>query len=228
MGENPRTIERHGVAELRAIFGEEFHVTSGHEQRADIFVTPKQSRQEREPAPGSHWLALQIKITSSRTGDWDRKMRFLLRHKQDQLHGVVLFGFSLVPEEKAFITLVHRHRCYDGVDISEASLNCDRDQVCHRLKRLFEESEAQLLASPARALVYSNATLVEADARADFLGLITGTGITYEPAREEYGAIDGFLFLDRKPSVRFRIQEKALSVRRQRGQALCLRCNLRG
>mmetsp|Transcript_17021 Transcript_17021/g.42169 ORF Transcript_17021/g.42169 Transcript_17021/m.42169 type:complete len:353 (+) Transcript_17021:101-1159(+) len=229
MGEHARQVERTAAEALGQVLGSHFHFLRGHELRAGAFISLK--RNEDGPSgSGSKvgkWLPLQIKSTTARSPTWSRKIRHILRNKKTELHGVVLIGISLLESDDVFMHLVHKHHDYQRFDVSSPMWNCKRSDLVTSLSSVWDSGFSVLHRNPGRSFVYSPATLVENEARADFYSMLEGSGVHYQAARNEFDSIDGSLFLIHAPEHKFAIQEKVLAWRRENGEALGLRCTLR-
>eukprot|EP00392_Amoebophrya_sp_AT5.2_P008501 g8528.t1 len=174
------------------------------------------------------WLPIQVKVTKAMTPAWRRKMKHILNHQKHKLREVVLVGISLREEDPALVHLVHRNRVYENADLTSANFMTDKNQVCERLLDLWITGQAGTSTpSPARSFTFSTATLVEIEARDDFMALLEGTGLHYSISRVENEAVDGYVWLDSDPGTKYRVQEKCLSWRYERGKPIGLRCSLR-
>lgn len=230
MGTSPKTIERVGMEALAAIVSERLHFQPGHEIKADTFVAIRSSEsQQQEENEGGGWLPIQVKVASTRTPVWARKMRHILNTEKTALHGCVLLGFSLRPADKCFLLLVHKLRCYEGFDVDAPGCNFARPQIAAAIIDIMEGGSATLLQNPSRSLVHSQETLIEHDARRDFKKVLRGSRLRYDPPGGEYGPVDGFLRAENTEAadgVEARIQEKVCQWRWDRGQTLCLRAKI--
>mmetsp|Transcript_19787 Transcript_19787/g.49888 ORF Transcript_19787/g.49888 Transcript_19787/m.49888 type:complete len:335 (-) Transcript_19787:1996-3000(-) len=230
MGDAPRNTESAALASLEGILEVGFWFQLGHELRADAFISPKPGSGSSSSSSGVEarpWLAVQVKSTAMRSRAWARKIKFILRHQKEALRGVVLLGFSLTPSDKAFAHLVHQHHDYHRFDVNSPRWNCDRADLVQFLRDLVTAPSAPLIVHPTRNYVYSTATLVEVEARAAFEELLQGTGVVCEASKKEFCSCDGNLYLSDAPAVKFRVQEKVLTWRREGEQTLGLRVCLR-
>eukprot|EP00392_Amoebophrya_sp_AT5.2_P012130 g12225.t1 len=168
-----------------------------------------------------------MKVTTSRTRAWHRKLKFILKTQRGALRGVVLLGLSLHTDDKVFCHLVHRCNKYDCADMTHPDWNCRRDELVGRIRTLLADSSTPTHADPARAFVYSTATLVEVDARNDFASLLEGTPVKYEVEQTEFSTADAVVFLENKPQHKYKVQEKVTSWRFENDIPLGLRASLR-
>eukprot|EP00392_Amoebophrya_sp_AT5.2_P014779 g14940.t1 len=225
MGSSPKAIEARGIALLENTTGGDFDIQFGHEVTADAFLRLKWSSGARGPEPG--WLPVQIKVTSHRTKEWERKMRYVLRTQRDSLHGATLLGVSLNKADCWFVHVVHRHTPYESFCMGDPAWNYEPALVSECLRDHWQSRAASLYKEPSRAFAYSKETLLEVDARAAFVDLLRGTDLDYQVCREEFSGVGGHLFLRSAPHKKYRIQEKLLSWRLEDGEALGLRTKLR-
>eukprot|EP00392_Amoebophrya_sp_AT5.2_P013605 g13734.t1 len=215
-----------GVQLLQEVLAPRFDLYRGHELRADVFVRVKDPGASASRQGG--WLPLQIKVTSSRTKAWNRKVRHLFRHDADALHNVVAVGVSLDPSQDWFVHLVHKKNNYTEFDPTLPAWNFCRTCIADRLLELWQEKSSTLFSHPSRSFVYSQTTLTEVEAREEFQDVLAGTGVKYELSRQEFGCVDGLLYLAAKPEHKYRVQEKVLVWRfDESGEPLCLRVSLR-
>eukprot|EP00392_Amoebophrya_sp_AT5.2_P015488 g15694.t1 len=189
MGSRPRRTEAEGMEALRLLIEDNFDTQQGHELRADVFVCPKS-------APGSsqgqrRWMPLQLKVTGEVTAAWRRKLRHILKRQQSHLRDIVLVGISLKVSDECLVHLVHRNRNYNSFDAASPQVRVPRAELSARIRALYDESVGTCLASPERSFVFSQATLAEAEARADFVGILAGSDVVYELALSEYDCVDG-------------------------------------
>eukprot|EP00392_Amoebophrya_sp_AT5.2_P012934 g13041.t1 len=120
-----------------------------------------------------------------------------------------------------------RHNDYQRFDTRSELWNCKRCELGLKLFAVWESQFSTLYRNPSRSFVYSTATLVEAEARAEFYSMLEGSGVCYEASRSEFDAVDGSIFLVHAPEYKCRIQEKVLAWRREGTTPLGLRVCLR-
>lgn len=227
MGTTPKEIETRGVAVFNELVINDFHVQYGHELRADAFIKLKTESGTPENAAPGGWLAVQVKTTAKRTASWARKMKHVLRYEREGLHNMALVGVSLDPEDPVFIHVVHRCNNYDCFSTKDATWNTPRSSAAARLRELCTSGATPLNESPTSRFVYSQATLIECEAREDFKTLLRESPVSYEAAPTEFTVVDGILSLNGVPGVGYRVQEKVLAWRRENGKPLGLRVCLR-
>eukprot|EP00392_Amoebophrya_sp_AT5.2_P011132 g11207.t1 len=225
--ESPKEIETRGVAVFNELVINDFHAQYGHELRADAFIKLKTESGTPENAAPGGWLAVQVKTTTKRTASWARKMKHVLRYEREGLHNMALVGVSLDPEDPVFIHVVHRCNNYDCFSTKDATWNTTRSSAAARLRELCTSGATPLNESPTSRFVYSQATLIECEAREDFKTLLRGSPVSYEAATTEFTVVDGILSLNGVPGVGYRVQEKVLAWRRENGKPLGLRVCMR-